>query len=380
MYSLDINDLFKAYYDARRNKRNTISQLAFELNLESNLISLYEDLISGNYQISPHICFTIEDPVKREVLASEFRDRVVHHLIYNYLSPIFENRFIYDSYSCRKGKGTLFGVKRLEHHIRSCSENYTKDCYILKLDIEGYFMNINREILLSQVAKVLSNGEYVFDKKLILDLCKNLILNEPIINCRIKGVLSDWDKLPKTKSLFASKNGCGLPIGNLTSQLFSNIYLDALDQWIKRSCRVKHYGRYVDDFYLIHNDRDFLLSLIPRINDFLKNNLDLTLHPKKVYFQHYTKGVSFLGYVVKPYYKVIGNRTKKKIFELYDFMESTAIEKRADVLLMGSQINSYLGILHHVNSYNLRSKVFSYVAPYLYGYYEGSNGKYKFKC
>ncbi len=152
-----LTDLFKAYYDARRNKRNTPSQLRFESRLEENLIELYGELCDHRYAPRPCSCFVIEDPVKREVFASDFRDRVVHHLYYNYVAPIFERTFIYDSYSCREGKGTLFGINRLEHHLRAVTNNYTQEAYILKLDIQGYFMSIRRDLLLEKVLGTLGS-------------------------------------------------------------------------------------------------------------------------------------------------------------------------------------------------------------------------------
>jgi len=133
-------DLFQAYFDARKNKRNTINALAFEKHLEANLFALTNEIIEHKYTPKPSICFVVDKPVKREIFAADFRDRVVHHFIYNYVSLIFEKTFINDSYSCRKGKGTHYGIKRIDHFIRSCSQNYSKDCYILKLDIKGYFM------------------------------------------------------------------------------------------------------------------------------------------------------------------------------------------------------------------------------------------------
>jgi len=148
--------LFQAYYGARRNKRNTINALKFELNYERNLFELYWQLVDRTYEPSRSICFIVNRPVKREIFAADFRDRVVHHLLHNYLSPIFEKRFLPDSYACRTGKGTHYGIKRLNHFIRSCSENYHQDCYVLKLDIKGYFMSIDRSILFRKVEKVLS--------------------------------------------------------------------------------------------------------------------------------------------------------------------------------------------------------------------------------
>jgi len=200
------------------------------------------------------MCFIIRDPVIREVFAASFRDRIVHHLLYNWLMPIFEPTFIYDSYSCREGKGTLFGIKRLEHHIRSCSNNYRKECYVLKLDIEGYFMNISRSRLYDMI---------------VSRLLAQVVFNNPVKGCYRKERISDWNELPSSKSLFYAAPGCGLPIGNLTSQLFSNIYLSVLDGYVKRVLRCRHYGRYVDDFYIVGCCKEELLATIPVISGFL---------------------------------------------------------------------------------------------------------------
>ena len=159
-------DLFQAYFDARKNKRNTINALAFEKHLEANLFALASEIIERKYAPKPSICFIVDKPVKREIFAADFRDRVIHHFIYNYISPIFEKSFINDSYSCRKGKGTHYGIKRIDHFIRSCSQNYSKDCYILKLDIKGYFMAMNRSLLYDKVKAELIRTE----KKLGFDL------------------------------------------------------------------------------------------------------------------------------------------------------------------------------------------------------------------
>lgn len=153
-----IKDLFQAYYDARKNKRNKIDAIEFEMDYESHLFELAEEILNEQYRPSKSICFVVDKPVKREIFAASFRDRVVHHLIYNYINQILEPCFIHDSYSCRLGKGTLYGIRRLDHFIRSCSENYQKDCYILKLDIKGYFMSINRGILYQKVMNRLERG------------------------------------------------------------------------------------------------------------------------------------------------------------------------------------------------------------------------------
>ena len=206
-------------------------RLVFELNLETNLIHLYHDLRSRKYRPSPSICFVIEDSVKREVFASEFRDRVVHHLYWNYVADLFDRLFIYDSYSCRKGKGTLKGIERLEHHIRSVSDNYTREAWVLQLDIQGYFMHIRRDMLYDMVVEVLQR--YGMTDPLLMYLTEVIIKKDPLDGCRYCGSPRDWDGLPDSKCLSKQPKGVGLPIGDLTSQLFSNIFLNRLDRFVQ---------------------------------------------------------------------------------------------------------------------------------------------------
>ena len=177
-----LNDIFRAYYDARRHKRNTKSQLAFEMDLEHNLIELYEQIRDRTYRPSPGICFITEHPVKREIFASPFRDRVVHHLLFNYLAPLFECRMIHDSYSCRKGKGTSLGIERFEHHIRSCTRNYTRSAYILKLDLRGYFMSIDKRLLYSIIERTVGRKKGVadFDYELTDFLLRAILFRNPV--------------------------------------------------------------------------------------------------------------------------------------------------------------------------------------------------------
>jgi hypothetical protein len=369
-----IEELFQAYYDARRNKRSTTSQLRFELNLEENVVQLYRDLCSRKYVVGTSMCFVINDSVQREVFAADFRDRVVHHFLYNRLSPFFERKFIYDSYSCRKGKGTLLGIKRLQHHIRSCSKNGSMQCYVLKLDLKGYFMNVDKNRLFNIINSSLP-VEFP-DREFLLWLTKEIVLNESIINCRIKGKYSDWEGLPEEKSLFHASNGKGMPIGNLTSQLFSNIYLNQFDHWIKRELKCKHYGRYVDDFYIIHTSKDFLISLLPLIDSYLKRELGLYLHPKKMHLQDSLKGVRFLGCVVCPYSLFPASRIRsnmKKALVNIDAGEMTPKKIR-------STINSYLGLLSHFSTYKfVQRSLRRLVVPYYYGYFKRSSGVFRYK-
>jgi hypothetical protein len=355
-------DLFQAYFDARKNKRNTINALMFELHFESNIFRLFDEIISGKYKPSRSICFIVNQPVKREIFASDFRDRVVHHFIYNYISAIFDKTFINDSYSCRVGKGTHYGIKRIDKFIRSCSQNYSKDAYILKLDIQGYFMSIKRTLLFQKIKQTLYSKMHLvdFDLALIMSLIEKTIFNDPTSNCVVKGNKRDWNGLPKDKSLFSSQSNCGLPIGNLTSQLFANIYLNDFDHFIKRDLHIKYYGRYVDDFLLVHNDKDYLKSVIPILRDYLNKELQIKLHEKKIYLQHYSKGVMYLGAVLKPHRNYIANRTKGNFYRAIIKQNKIVNDHKPtqeEQELFTSSMNSYLGILKHYKTYKMRKRM-----------------------
>ena len=379
-----LTDLFQAYFDARRNKRNTINALAFEQRFEENIFRLFEEIISGKYTPSRSICFIVNNPVIREIFAANFRDRVIHHLIYNYISPIFEGTFINDSYSCRVGKGTHYGIKRIDKFIRSCSQNYQEDCYILKLDIQGYFMSINRSLLFEKAKNILMAKLHRvdFDLPLVMKLIEKTIYNDSTKNCIVKGKKSDWQGLPKDKSLFTTKYGCGLPIGNLTSQLFGNIYLNALDHFVKRNLKIKNYGRYVDDFILVHKDKEYLKSLIPIIRDYLSKELMLTLHERKIYLQHYSKGVKYLGSVIKPHRIYVANRTKGNFYENIQkqneiVRDHKPTEEEKDKFI--SSMNSYLGILQHYKTHKIRKRMlFKHLSAWWWNHVYLSGGIRKF--
>jgi hypothetical protein len=357
-------DLFQAYYDARKNKRSTINALAFEINYESKLLELYKEIKNGTYKINRSVCFISFKPVQREIFAADFRDRIVHHLIYNYISPLFERLFINDSYSCRIGRGTSYGIKRLDHFIRSCSRNYSEDCYILKLDIKGYFMAIDHFLLYQKIEVVLNRfrKEASFDVDLILSLIRQSIFCDPTKDCLIKGKKENWDGLPRSKSLFFTDKNKGLPIGNLTSQLFGNVYLNSFDHFVKYALGCRYYGRYVDDIVMVHQDKEYLKSLIPILKEYLQKELFLELHPRKIYLQHFSKGVCFLGAVLKPCRIYIAAQTKgnfyKNIQYWNDFLAETPNEfneKNLELFLSG--VNSYLGNMDQFNTYKLRKKM-----------------------
>ena len=384
-------DLFQAYYDARRNKRNTINQLRFEIAYERNLLLLYEEILSRRYELQPSIAFIVNKPVKREIFAADFRDRVVHHLIFNYINPMLEMQFIDDTYSCRKGKGTHYGVKRVAEFMKNFTSSSSlkvkrNECFVLKLDIQGYFMSINKHILWEKLSNMLKPYEGDLGclelKEVVWYLLEKVIWNDPRRNCIVKSPSSEWDDLPPSKSLFHAAPDCGLPIGNLTSQLFSNVYLHEFDCFVKNELGAAFYGRYVDDFVLIHRDKAFLLSAKEKIKNYLQENCRLTLHPKKIYLQHYTKGVAFLGAYIKPDRIYIGKRTKGnflravRAFDGAGALHTTPLQIRAT-------LNSYLGIMSHYQSYNIRRKALwgneNTKTIYRYGCFTNGFRKYELK-
>ena len=358
---IELDELFEAYYVCRQNKRRTYNALAFEVDFENNLVELWRDINQHKYYPGRSIAFIVDKPVLREVFAADFRDRIVHHLLINKLNYIFEKKFIEDSYSCREGKGTLYGVKKIASYMKECSENYTKDCYVLKMDIKSFFMSIDKKILFRKVRELVVENYFEADQELIIELLHKIIFNCPEKNCLIKGKRSDWKGLPKSKSLFTSDQYKGLPIGNLTSQIFANYYMSEFDDYVTKELGIKYYGRYVDDFVIIHPDKQFLIDVQPKLRKFMEEHLDLTLHPKKVYLQHYTKGVKFIGAVIKPHREYIANRTKGNLYEKMDIFNRKiskdykgAKNSLDDVV---SSINSYLGFMIHYKSFKIRRKM-----------------------
>lgn len=340
-------DLFRAYKDARRHKRSKQDQLRFERYYERNLVSLRNAILSRKYKPGPCKCFIIHDPKMREILAALFRDRVVHHLLFNYIYKFLEMQFIRDSYSCIKERGTHDGIFRLREKIRQVSCNYSRPCYILKLDIEGYFMHIDRSKLLSLCKQMLVFYKDKMDFPLVEYLLESIITSNPLEGCIRVGAPSEWEGLPDKKSLFKSPPGKGLPIGNLTSQLFSNVYMDMFDKFMY-SVSNAQYGRYVDDAYVVSSDRASLRRIIPLAKVFLKQKLDLDLNMDKVAIYSAYQGVEFLGAYLKPFRIYVSNRClarmNKRIVHL----------NKKSPLDVSNSVNSYLGITSHFRAYNIR--------------------------
>lgn len=307
---ISLESLLEAYIECRKNKRYTLNALAFEVNYEENLMILLDEMNSGLYEPGRSIAFMIHKPVKREIFAADFRGRVVHHLLINKLNPLFERMFINDSYACRKGRGTHFGIQRIDRFIRQCSHNYTQDCYVLRLDIQGFFMAIDKQILWAKLCELITKQYQNPDKYKILSLCQKILSNNPPKNCFVKGSRRNWHDFPPNKSLFHSAPGCGLPIGNLTSQVFANVYLNDLDHFVKHDLGIR-----------------------------------------------FSKGVHFLGMMIKPHQIQCGKRTKGNFYEAIE-EQNKVIENhspnREERRKFLCSMNSYLGILSHYNTYHLR--------------------------
>ncbi len=250
-------------------------------------------------------------------------------------------------------------------HIRQESQNWTVPCYAMNLDIRGYFMHIRRDRLL-QIAtdtihkmadhRINSHSPETWGDKIDIDficwLTEQIVMLDPKTSCEIIGFKEDWIGMDPGKSLFHTPDGCGLPIGNLTSQLFSNVYLNEFDQFMKRTLGARHYGRYVDDSYVISSDRDWLLAIVPEIRRFLQDHLGLELHMGKLHVRNIREGVEFLGAFVKPWRIYISNKTLARIRK-----NLCALDMR-DSDHVCSSVNSFLGVLSHTDSYNIRKILF----------------------
>ena len=368
---VSLAEVIEAYYDCRRNKRGTMNQLRFEFDYEHELIELWHEINEHRYKPRRSIAFIVDRPVKREIFAADFRDRVVHHLIARRVQPLLEQQFIDDSYSTRKEKGTLYGIRRVEQKIRDCSENYTRDCYVMKLDISGYFMSISKVLLYQCISRFLEERYQPEQLSMVLYLLRQTIFNRPEKSCVLKVPRSRWKGLPRNKSLFGTDGSVGLPIGNLTSQLLALLFLDPLDHLVTEEWGVEHYGRYVDDMVLVHPSKEHLLAVRQKIDRWLREHA-LVLHPRKMYLQHYSKGVCFVGGVIKPGRCYIARRTVGRLFSRIHCY-NTLLERapRVDSALvepMVATMNSYLGMMRHYMARRLFRRVLQRVAPVWYQY------------
>ena len=335
-------ELVEAYFDCRKNKRNTASALNFEQDLEHNLRRLYDDLTDDSYHPGRSICFVITRPKPREVWAADFRDRIVHHLLYNRIAPKFYASFIADSCACIPGRGTLYAAQRLEAKIRSITHNWSRPAHYLKLDLANFFVAIDKRILRDQIAARVTEPWWLM-------LAETILFHDPRQSFDYRGNPSLIERVPSHKRLTSQPAHLGLPIGNLSSQFFANIYLDALDQFVKHQVRAKHYVRYVDDFILLHESPQWLNQAHAAIAAFLPVRLHARLNPTKTILQPIDRGIDFVGHVIKPWHRSTRKRT------VNEAVRRIGLTPSAELLEVG---NSYFGLLRQAqHSHHDRTRI-----------------------
>ncbi|MYM31519.1 reverse transcriptase [Duganella sp. CY15W] len=337
-----LQDLVVAYFDCRRNKRNSQSALHFEERLEHNLMSLNEELVSGEYKPGKSICFVVTRPKAREVWAADFRDRVVHHLLYNRIAPRFYRSFIADTCACIPGRGTLYAAQRLAAKIRSASQNWSKPLWYLKCDLANFFVTIDKRVLDGQLAERIHEPWW-------MQLAATVLHHDPREDFELRGAPALLARVPPHKRLMNQPGHLGLPIGNLSSQFFANVYLNALDQFAKHQVRARHYVRYVDDFVLLHESPQWLGAALTRIGAFLPDTLHARLNPSKTILQPVARGVDFVGHVIKPWHTSTRRRTVR---------EAVSRIGALDHIDVFTSANSYFGLLRQSsNSHRDRARV-----------------------
>ena len=373
-----VSKLFKglhaSYLNCRKNKRSTINALAFEINSEENLYTLAEELAGGNYTPRRSVCFVVERPKLREIVAADFRDRVVHHYLVERLTQLFEPVFIHDSYACRMGKGVHAALTRVRKFIRSGSANGRQPLHYLYLDIRNFFMSIHRETLYRQLER-----RVVRDRPqgagFLLWLAHRVIFHNPVQQCVIKGNRELFRCLPPHKSLFQAEPGRGLPVGNLTSQFFANVYLNDLDQFCKHTLKCRHYVRYCDDFLILDNDPRRLEEIRELTRDFLAEKLCLTLNERYAAIAPVESGIDFLGYIIKPDHVLVRRRAVNNLRQKLDGFEKMLVNEKVfrhhqDTLdKLRATIASYLGHFKWANSNRLRHAIFrrySFISEYFH--------------
>lgn len=352
---LNIKTLWEAYEDCALHKRSTASYLTFELDELENLYSLFHDLNNLTYEIGVSTAFVITRPKIREVFAAMFRDRIVHHLVILKTMHLFEANFINDTYSCRLRKGTLYGIKQIQKKMQERPNDW-----VLKLDLKGFFMSIDKALLRDKLKDFIYANYKEDDIEQIWWLIEAIVMNRPEIDCIKNGDISLFDKVEPEKSLLKSDGTKGLAIGNLTSQIFANFYLDILDKFITQNFDVE-YGRYVDDFVII-GEKETLLDILYKLGKWLKDNLHVTLHPNKIYLQHVSKGVRFIGATIKPYRTYISNNTRGTFIDLINYYNKCSDrEKEQNIVQFVQSFNSYMGFMRQHQSYNVRKDIWDRV-------------------
>lgn len=345
----------EGYKDCKKYKASTEGCVEYMQNYLANNLQLYYDLNNMTYEIGQSKAFCVRYPRLREVFCAKFRDRVVHHILAMKFMDVFEPEMTDNAYACRKGKGTLYGINHIKEQIESVSKGYTVETWILKCDLQGFFMSIDRRMVYGIVEDIVRRRYCGEDTEQWLWLWKKVILHDPTKNCIKVGDTSLWDRLPKNKSLFTCGEGKGLPIGNLPSQIMANLLLSILDKRMtERLGENCGYGRYVDDFVMISKDKQLLLNVLSDTRKFLRDELMLTLHPDKFYLQEVRKGVTFTGTVIKPGRTYTNNKTVGHLFEIireWNMLRNVSEEQTRRFI---NSVNSMFGCLRQTNGYAIR--------------------------
>lgn len=322
---VSLKNLFSAWKEFKEGKTKKKDVKEFEYNLKNNIFSLYNELARKDYQHSVYYPFYVKDPKLRYIHKATVKDRVLHHAVFRILYPIFDRSFIFDSYSCRINKGTHRAVNRLQYFAKKVSRNNTKGCFILKCDVKKYFDSINHDILTDLIKNKVKDKNVIW----LVDIIINSYLTSP---------------------------GFGIPLGNITSQLFANVYLDELDKYIKQELEIKYYIRYCDDFLILDVDKEHLKFLTRKVGDYLGKKLKLSLHPNKVIIRKYRQGIDFLGYIVFPYHRVLRVKTKKRMIRNIQHKLSYYNQRVITKNSFNQTVQSYLGVLKHCNSHKIKNK------------------------
>jgi len=332
---ISLDNIFQAWEEFKKGKRSKPDVMLFERNIEDNLFNLHQKLTKRTYRHGQYTEFYVNDPKRRHIHKAKVADRIVHHALYKYLYNLFDKTFLYDSYSCRLDKGTHKSVKRLEKFTREVSKNYTQDCWSLKLDIRKFFASVNHKILMSLISKKVKDKDILW---LISNVLNSFSANRGSANRGSTPM--DKDEAIGVEPLK------GIPLGNLTSQIFANIYLNELDQFVKHMLKVKYYLRYADDFLILESNKNQLFDYIDKLRSFLESRLKLELHPKKIILRKLIWGIDFAGYIVLPHYILARTKTKKRI--LKKFLKEE----------IGNQsMQSYLGYFSHAKSYKISQEL-----------------------
>lgn len=335
----DFENLFNAYKKAIKCKRYRTDVMEYTDRLEENLIELQNEFIWKTYSVGQYNIFYVYEPKKRMIMSLQFKDRVAQHAIYSQINPYFEKQFINDSYACREGKGTHRAIKRLQNWLRKTDRKQER-FYYLKLDISKYFYRVDHEILMGILQRKIADKDLLHVLSVIIN-CEDTHFGLPL-GADVGNVA--YDEL---------LGEVGSPIGNLTSQMFANLYLNELDQHCKHKLRLHYYIRYMDDIIILHHDKKYLEEVKRDIAGFLEEKLHLQLN-NKTCIRPTSMGIEFVGFRVWSTHIKLRKKTAKKMKKRLKYLFTAYAAGEVDQETLDRSIASYRGILKHFNSYGLR--------------------------